>query len=227
MVATPLRAPMSGGLPAAFQSLLALGLITHAQHRQAARHDEMHAIESEPEALLWMMVHGMASETELQAQAEWLRSAAEHDLHESEKLHLLREALEMADQLPRRILREPLDHLLSLGLIDASQHSAGCEVRPVSAESAAGTPASALAVLKNRGIVTTAQFDAMKAAALAPLAGMEAQLRSRIVLDAERIFQRIVHQYCDALWSGVHRLLAGMLLSMTVVFALVWWWTTG
>ncbi len=226
MAAARLRAPMGVGLPAAFQSLLALGLITHAQHRQCARHGEMHALESEPEALLWMMVHGVASETELQAQADGLRSAAELDPREREKLLLLCEALELADQLARRILREPLDHLLALGLIDAAQHSAGCEVRPVSVEGPAGTPASALAVLKNRGIVSAAQFEALKAAALLPSVGTDAALRSRIVIEAEDIFHRIVHQYSDALWTGVRRLLVGMLMSTTVVLGLVFWWTT-
>lgn len=225
MAAATLRAPLGLGLPAAFHSLLALGLITHAQHRQAAAHSELHALESEAEALLWMMVHGLASETELQHQAQRLRTAADTDPREREKLQLLDEALEMADQLARRVVRDPLDQLLALGLIDAVQHSAGCEVRPVSAEGTACTPASALAVLKNRGIVSAAQFDALKASAVSPSEEPEAALRSRIVLDAEGIFHRIVNQYADALWTGVRRVLFGMLLAMGVSFALVLWWT--
>ena len=228
MAAATLPAPKKAGLPAAFQSLLALGLITHAQHSQAAAHKELHALECEAEALLWMMVHGIASETELQPQADRLRGeGAEHDPREREKLQLLDEALEMADQLACRIVREPLDRLLALGLIDAAQHSAGCEVRPVSAEGHAATPAGALAVLKNRGIVSAGQFQALKAQASAvpPSAGVDDALRQRIVLEAEAVHARIVDQYADALWTGVRRLLVGMLLSMTVVSALVFWWT--
>ena len=198
-------------------SLVSLGIISEAQCQTGLASDiadRLHAATSAGEALFWLVTRGIVPEAEVDRQAD---ESAWH----AEKQAVLLEAQENIAAAIRSVNAEHMDVLLAQGLIDADQHEAGLDIRPQRAEGVIDSPGRALAVLVNRGVVTEAQFDELKAAAA--LAGQ--QERSAIVDEAARITHEIVGQYVKAMSGGALRVFGLIMLAVFSLIGLAVWLT--
>jgi hypothetical protein len=177
----------------------------------------------EIDTLFWLVHHGIVSEAELQTHKDSLLALPQATDADEARFSIVGPALDMIDQVVKGMIRPALDALLALGLIDAKQYEAGCDVRPQRAEGVIETPGRALAVLANRGIVTEEQFEAMKAQARANPPGAGEEERSAVVIEAEKIFNDIVDQYVKAMSGGAGRAFLLIALVIAAVIGLGLW----
>lgn len=210
------------------KSLLDIGLISEQQSQDALIHDaaaELDAHEDEVDTLYWLLGHGIVSEDELEAEKKRLLALPETSEADEERFGIVHATLDLVDQIIKGTIRPALDSLLALGLIDAAQLEAAGDVRPQMAEGVIDSPARALAVLANRGIVTEEQFEAMKAQARAVPPGAVEGERDAVVIEAEKIFNDIVGQYLKSMSGGIGRMFLLLALFVGGVIGLGLWLT--
>lgn len=204
-----------------FKSLLTLGVITSEQYQRATMHERLMSVtsvESDADALFRSVICGVVSERELEDLAARLVAAQEFDPGRNEKIAIVSEALVFIDAAIRDSMREPLDALVAMGLIDTEQHEAGLDIRPVRAEGVMDSPARALAILVSRGIVTEERLNELKAQATENALQADAKERLAVITEAAQIYHDIVGQYVKAMGGGALRAFG---LIMVVVFGIV------
>lgn len=214
--------------PPHLKSLLDIGLISEQQSQDALIHDDaakLDAHEDEVDTLDWLLGHGIVSEDELEADKKRLLALPETSDADEERFGIVHAALDLVNEVIKGTIGPAFDALLALGLIDAAQFEAAGDVRPQQAEGVIDSPARALAVLANRGIVTEEQFEAMKAQARAVSPGAVAGERDAVVIEAEKIFNDIVGQYLKAMSGGMGRVFLLLALFVAGVIGLGLWLT--
>jgi len=210
---------MTQAINPSMSSLRSLGIISDEQYQTALVSDiadRLHAAASAGEALFWLVSRGIVAEAEVDRQAD---ESGEH----AEKQAVLFEAQENIAAAIRSVNAEHMDALLAHGLIDADQHEAGLDVRPQRAEGVIDSPGRALAVLVNRGIVSEAQFDELKAAADKTAGQAEHQACNGIVEEAARVTHEIVGHYVKAMSGGALRVFGLMMLGIFSLIGLAVW----
>jgi hypothetical protein len=208
------------------KSLLDFGLISEQQAHAAALHDDAAELDDEPDeidTLYWLVTRGIVSEGELEAHKDRMLALPEASDADEARFAIVHPVLEMVDHVVKGMCRPEFEALLALGLIDATQFEASGDVRPQRGEGVIDTPARALAVLHNRGIVTDEQFEAMKTQAHADAPGAGEKERGAVVLEAEKIFNDMVGQYVSAMNSGMWRTFMLIMLFVAAVIGLGLW----
>jgi hypothetical protein len=209
----------------AARSLLTLGVISDEQYRRALASDiadKLQAADSAGEALFWMATRGIVTEAEIDRQVDALTQSAgvgEAGV-QAEKLTALSAAQEGIAATIRSVNAEYMDALLELGLIDAGQRDAGLDLRPQRVEGVIDSPGRALAVLVNRGVVTEAQFDELKAVADKTAGQAGHRARNEVVAEAARITHEIVGHYVKAMSGGVFRMFGLLMLGAVLLIGL-------
>jgi hypothetical protein len=200
-----------------------LQLITPSQYQQALARDDLQGLTtgSAADALFWMMSRGLVNEKKLESQVSALSETDGEQARDG--LAVLRQTLDMAADLVRSMNREHMEALQSLGLIDAAQCAAGCDVHPQRVEGIIDSPARALAVLVNRGIVDEAQFEAMKNEALQPSPADDAAERSAVVSQADQMGREMVGRYVKAIAGGAFRMVGLPVLGVGMLVGLMVW----
>lgn len=213
-----------------FSTLLAMNLINAEHYERALAHADaadMATRENEADALYWLVARSILRERDLENLEEQLEALPENEAGRAERLHIVRDALDAIDAFMKSFMQEPLGNLLKHGLIDRDQHAAGSDIRPTVAEGFIESPASALAVLRNRGIVTEEQFDVLKAQAAAPAQDAAAEERNAIVVEAEQIFDGMVDTYVKAMSGGTWRLFLLLMMPVFLVIGCILWLKSG
>jgi hypothetical protein len=210
-----------------FKSLLALRLITDEQYQRAATHERLATlttVESDSDALFRMVICGVVTENDLEhlvgRLAETQGSASHGD---SEKLTIVNETLSFINAAIRNLNREPLDVLLGMSLIDAEQHEAGLDIRPSRAEGLMDSPARALAILVNHGIVAEERLAELAAEGLENPLEADAKERRAVAAEAAKAYHGIVGQYVKAMSLGAIRFVGLMMLAVLGVIGLAVW----
>ena len=208
------------------KTLRDFGLISEQQSQAAAIHDDAAELDDQPDevdTLYWLVTRGIVSEGELQAHKNRMLALPEATDADEALFAIVHPVLDMVDHVVKGLGRPEFEALLALGLIDAQQLEASGDVRPQRAEGIIDTPARALAVLVNRGIVTEEQFEALKTQAHADAPGAEEEERVAVVIEAEKIFNDLVGQYVKAMSSGMWRTFLLIMLVVAAVIGLGLW----